>query len=297
MRYRILGPLTIEAAGVPLRIRSGRVSALLATLLLEANRTVPTERLIEAVWDWHAPPTARAQLTIVVSQLRRLLVRAGAPPTAVVTETAGYRLAASADEIDSLLFEQRVGEAERAAAAGAFPDAATKLRAALDLWRGPALAGLDGQLVQNAVTLLNERRAAVQFRRIELDFTLGRHESLVTELLGLVPTDPFNERLHTDLIIALYRSGRVTHALDVFGEFRRRLADGFGIEPGPRLATLHRQILNRDPVLDPPRWTAAPTAPEPAGRNEPDRPGRRPGGPPGHRRAGGLPGRLALIHI
>jgi DNA-binding SARP family transcriptional activator len=291
MRYRILGPLTIEAAGVPLRIRSGRVSALLATLLLEANRTVPTERLIEAVWDWHAPPTARSQLTIVVSQLRRLLARAGAPPTAVVTETAGYRLAASADEIDSLLFEQWVGEAERAAAAGAFPDAAARLRAALDLWRGPALAGTGGQLVQTAATLLNERRAAVRSRRIELDFTLGRHESLVTELVGLVYADPFNERLHTDLIIALYRSGRVTHALDTFAEFRRRLADEFGIEPSPQLAVLHRQMLNRDPVLDPPIGTASPTSPEPTGRNEPDRPGRRPGGPPGHRRVGGLPGR------
>ncbi|MBE1488600.1 AfsR/SARP family transcriptional regulator [Plantactinospora soyae] len=291
MRYRILGPLAIEAAGVPLRIRSARVSALLATLLLEANRTVPTDRLIEAVWEWHAPPTARSQLTIVVSQLRRLLARAGAPPTTVLTETAGYRLTASTHEIDALLFEQWVGDAERAMADGALADAAEGLRAALDLWRGPALTGMDGQVIQTAATLLAERRAAVQSRRIELDFALGRHDCLVTELVGLVSADPFNERLRTDLIIALYRSGRVTHALDAFGEFRRRLADEFGIEPSPQLVALHRQILNRDPVLDPPLGPASPTSPGPTGRNEPDRPGRRPGGPPGHRRTGGLPGR------
>ncbi|GIG91593.1 AfsR/SARP family transcriptional regulator [Plantactinospora endophytica] len=252
MRFRILGPLSVEVAGAPLRIRSARVATLLATLLLEANRTVPTDRLIEAVWGWHAPSTARSQLTIVVSQLRRLLVQAGAPGPVVFTDSAGYRLAATPVEVDALLFEQHVADAERAVVAGRPAEAVDWFRSALDLWRGPALAGVSGRLVETAGTLLAERRAAVRARCIELELALGRHADLVTELVGLAAGDPFNERFREDLVLALYRSGRVTEALAAYQSFRQRLADEVGIEPSPRLAALHRQILNRDPALDPP---------------------------------------------
>ncbi|MGX7671773.1 BTAD domain-containing putative transcriptional regulator [Plantactinospora sp. DSM 117369] len=322
MRFRILGPLSVEVAGAPLRIRSARVSTLLATLLLEANRTVPTERLVEAVWGWHAPPTARAQLRIVVSQLRRLLARAGVERPVVFTETAGYRLAATSHEVDVLLFEQHVAEAERAASTGRPAEAVGWFRSALDLWRGPALAGVPGHLVGTAGTLLAERRAAVRARCIELELALGRHADLVTELVGLAATDPFNERFRENLVLALYRSGRVTEALAAYQEFRQRLADEVGIEPCPRLAALHRRILNRDPALDLPATApdastravsqagpssepapatvpvgaqAAPGDPsatvvDPVGA-EPNRPGRRPGGPPARRRLAGRPSR------
>ncbi|MFY1691421.1 BTAD domain-containing putative transcriptional regulator [Plantactinospora sp. WMMB782] len=259
MRFRILGPLSVEIAGAPLRIRSARVSALLATLLLEANRTVPTERLIEAVWGWHAPATARSQLTIVVSQLRRLLARTGVPRPVVFTESAGYRLAATADELDVLLFERYVADADRAASTGRPVDAVGRYRSALDLWRGPVLAGVQGQLVSTAGTLLTERRAAVRARCIDLELALGRHADLVTELVGLAAADPFNERFRENLVLALYRCGRVTEALAAYQDYRQRLADEVGIEPGPRLAALHRQILNRDPVLDPPTTQPTPT--------------------------------------
>ncbi|GAB3974969.1 AfsR/SARP family transcriptional regulator [Plantactinospora veratri] len=250
MRFRILGPLSVEVAGAPLRIRSARVSTLLATLLLEANRTVPTDRLIEAVWGWHAPPTVRSQLTIVVSQLRRLLARDGSQRPVVLTETAGYRLAVTTDELDALLFERYVAEAERAASTGRPDEAVARLRSALDLWRGSALAGVPGQLVGTAATLLAERRAAIQARCVELELALGRHADLVTELVGLVAADPFNERFRENLVLALYRCGRVTEALTGLQDFRRRLADEVGIEPGPRLTELQHRILNRDPALD-----------------------------------------------
>ncbi|MDW5330083.1 BTAD domain-containing putative transcriptional regulator [Plantactinospora sp. KLBMP9567] len=329
MRFRILGPLSVEVAGAPLRIRSARVSTLLATLLLEANRTVPTERLVEAVWGWHAPPTARAQLRIVVSQLRGLLDQAGVERPVVFTETAGYRLAATSHELDALLFEQHVAEAERVASAGRPAEAVGRFRSALELWRGPALAGVPGQLVGTAATLLTERRAAVRARCIELELALGRHADLLAELVGLAVADPFNERFRENLVLALYRSGRVTEALAAYQEFRQRLADEVGIEPSPRLAALHRRILNRDPALDLPATTpdlsgaaaALPVAPgadpalvplpvpvpvpggtqavpgdpsatavDPVG-TEPNRPGRRPGGPPARRRLAGRPGR------
>ncbi|MDG4786242.1 transcriptional regulator [Micromonospora sp. WMMD1102] len=314
MRFRILGPLSVEIAGAPLRIRSARVSALLATLLLEANRTVPTERLIEAVWGWHAPATARTQLTIVVSQLRRLLARAGVPRPVVFTETAGYRLAATADELDVLLFERYVADADRAASTGRPAEAVSRYRCALDLWRGPVLAGVQGQLVSTAGTLLTERQAAIRARCIDLELALGRHADLVTELVGLAAADPFNERFRENLVLAFYRCGRVTEALAAYQDYRQRLADEVGIEPGPRLAALHRQILNRDPALDPSatatateamptRVDVAPTSPEtvpkelPAavaaagGGTESNRPGRRPGGPPARRRVAGRPTR------
>ncbi|AVT37991.1 AfsR/SARP family transcriptional regulator [Plantactinospora sp. BB1] len=311
MRFRILGPLSVEVAGAPLRIRSARVSTLLATLLLEANRTVPTDRLIEAVWGWHAPPTARSQLTIVVSQLRRLLARAGAQRPMVLTESAGYRLAVTTDELDALLFERYVAEAERAASTGRPAEAVARLRSALDLWRGSALAGVPGQLVGTAATLLTERRAAIRARCIELELALGRHADLVTELVGLVATDPFNERFRENLVLALYRCGRVTEALTGLQDFRRRLADEVGIEPGPRLTELQHRILNRDPALDlppeaplagPGASLAGPEAPlagpgaslaaaVDSGGTDANRPGRRPGGPPARRRVAGRPAR------
>ncbi|WP_422770305.1 BTAD domain-containing putative transcriptional regulator [Plantactinospora sp. WMMC1484] len=264
------------------------MSTLLATLLLEANRTVPTDRLIEAVWGWHAPSTARSQLSIVVSQLRRLLLRAGAPRPVVFTETAGYRLVVTVGEVDALLFEQHVTEAERAVAAGRPAEAVASFRSALGLWRGPALAGVGGGLVGTAATLLAERRAAIQARCIDLELALGRHADLVTELVGLIIGDPFNERLLERLVLALYRCGRVTEALATYQGFRQRLADEVGIEPGPRLAALHRRILNRDPALDPPVATLDPPAavhpPGVALRHRADDIGSRPEG------AGSQPG-------
>lgn len=274
MRCRILGTLAVEAADGPVPLRGGRVPALLATLLLDANRTVSTDRLVESLWGPTPPATARSQLTIVVSQLRRLLARAGADAPAVVTEGAGYRACVPAGELDALVFDRLAAEGDRAVAAGRPGDAADRFRAALALWRGPALPGIDSPVVRAAAELLTRRRTALRARCAELDLALGRPATVVTELSELVAEEPLDERLSATLMTALYRLGRAAEALDVFHGIRCRLADELGIEPGRQLAELHRRILNRDPALDAPAAPARPAA-------GPTRRRRRPGCPAG----------------
>ncbi|WP_229402266.1 AfsR/SARP family transcriptional regulator [Micromonospora okii] len=284
MRCAILGTLAVEAADGPVPLRGGRVSVLLATLLLDANRTVSTDRLIESLWSLSPPATARSQLTIVVSQLRRLLAGARADAPAVVTEGVGYRACVSATDLDALVFDRLAAEGDRAVADGRPEDAVDRFRAALALWRGPALPGLDSPVVRAAAELLTRRRTALRARCAELDLTLGRHASVVTELSELVADEPLDERLSASLMTALYRLGRAAEALDVFHGIRCKLADELGIEPGRQLTELHRRILNRDPALDAPAPPARPSRPTrgpcpgcPGGR------GTRRWSPPGYR--------------
>lgn len=140
----------MHAGGVEITIGSGRERTLLAVLLLHANRTVTVDRLVGAIWAETPPPGARNQLQGCVSRLRKRLATTG---LVIVTEPAGYRATASPGDIDLLEFRRLVGEARTAVVAGRQADAVAGYRAALDLWRGPALSGIDTGRVYAAVAL------------------------------------------------------------------------------------------------------------------------------------------------
>ncbi|MGN9907444.1 BTAD domain-containing putative transcriptional regulator [Phytohabitans sp. LJ34] len=245
MEFRILGPLeVVDAAGerCPLEPRQVR---LLAALLLAPGRTVTRESLVEALWDVGPPATAVQQLKNLVSGLRRRLADAGGG-SVIVADGPGYRIRLDTARLDRLEFTSRVEAVPSMVDDGRIADAAVELRAALSLWRGPALAGCAGGILVAAAARLDEERLAALEQCVDLELLLGRHHQLVAELTELVATHPTRERLVGQLMQALHRCGRSAEALDAFHRLRGRLADDLGIDPGAPLRDLYTAVLRDD---------------------------------------------------
>jgi YVTN family beta-propeller protein len=241
MRFRILGPLEVWEDGRELELGAGRHRALLVFLLLHAGEVISADRLVDELWEERAPSSAAKLVQGHVSRLRRVL-----PPDSIVTRDSGYLLRSGGS--DALDFEQLL-----AGAAGEPREAADKLREALALWRGPPLGEFEYERwAQPEIARLQELRLVALEERIEADLLLGGAERLVPELEALVAEHPLRERLRAQLMLALYRSGRQADALGTFTDARRRLVGELGIEPGPELQELQRQVLTQDPGLLPP---------------------------------------------
>jgi predicted ATPase/DNA-binding SARP family transcriptional activator len=245
-QFRLLGPLEVALDGEPVALGGQKQRALLATLLLEPNRIVSGDRLIDAVWGEIPPETARNTVQVYISQLRKHL-----PAGALQTAPPGYRLAVDPATVDVFEFVRLSDEGRSALASGDAAAAAETLRAALGLWRGPALADLASvPFAQTEILRLEEQRAAAAEDLIDADLALGRHDQLVAELEALVAEHPLRERLHAQLMLALYRAGRQADALNAYQRARATLVEELGIEPGDALRRLERAILAHDPSLD-----------------------------------------------
>jgi DNA-binding SARP family transcriptional activator/tetratricopeptide (TPR) repeat protein len=245
MDFRVLGPLEVRVGECQLALGGPKQRTLLALLLLRANRVASQEWLVDGLWDQAPPATAVAQIQALVSRLRRLVGR-----ERVLTQRPGYLLRVESGELDLALFEEQVAEARQAQEAGRLDGAAAGLQNALGLWRGAALGGATGPVVDAEAARLEELRLAALEARIEVDLERGRDGELVAELTGLVAGQPFRERLRGLLMVALYRAGRQADALAVHREGRRVLADELGLEPGRWLQQLERQVLAGDPALE-----------------------------------------------
>lgn len=248
MDYRVLGPLEVTCEGQPIEISGSRKRIVLSMLLFDADRVVSVSRLVAALWDAGPPATARNQVQICVSALRRQFVAAGAGDT-IVTRPPGYALRAGEDELDVRRFERYAARGRSAAAEGRATDAVRELREGLGLWRGPAAAGVDSRIVQVAATRLNESRLAVWEDCIALELELGRHRDLIGELTELVAEHPLRERLRAQLMLALYRAGRQADALASYRTARQTFADELGLDLSRELRDLEHAILDNDPTL------------------------------------------------
>jgi DNA-binding SARP family transcriptional activator len=244
MDFRILGPLEVEADARVLPIGSRQPRALLTILLLDANRVVSRDRLMEALWGDGPPERAANALQVYVSQLRKAL---GAD--VIVTQRRGYLVHVDHGTLDLERFESLVAESRPLEPAAA----ARLLREALSLWRGEPLADLaDVPYVEGERRRLEELRVGALEARVEADLALGRHAELVPELESLVREHWLRERLRGQLMLALYRCGRQAHALEVYRSGRRLLDEQLGLEPDDELQRLERAILNHDAALDSP---------------------------------------------
>ncbi len=252
IEFRILGPLELSADGRLLPLGSPKQRALLGLLLLHANETVSRDRLIEELWAEAPPATVGSALHVYLSRLRRLLDAAGTGG-ALVREAHGYRLRVASEQLDVNRFERLVGEGGEALAVGKADLAGERLRQALALWRGPALADLQSErFAIAAAARLEERRVAALEQRLEADLALGRDRELIGELEALVAEHPYRERPRAQLMLALYRSGRQAEALRAYQEARRTLVEELGIEPSVPLQRLEKAILNQHPSLEAP---------------------------------------------
>jgi DNA-binding SARP family transcriptional activator len=249
MRFEILGPLRVRAQTREAPVTAAREQVLLAMLLFNADNTVPLERLIDGLWSGEPPRNARSQLHSCVSRLRKHLTEGGLPGQVLVTDPAGYRLRADANAVDLLEFRALVVEARAAAVDQRRAEARNRYRAALALWRGPALAGIDRPAVRRAAAGLDEERARALEECIEVELALGGAGELVSELTDLVHEYPYRESLHAALMLALYRADRQADALAAYQRIRRTLVAELGQEPAPALRELHQRILSGDQTL------------------------------------------------
>ncbi|WP_051415694.1 AfsR/SARP family transcriptional regulator [Nocardiopsis sp. CNT312] len=244
----MLGPLEISGAE-RLRVPPGRQQVVLAALLLELGRVVSTDALVDALWVSDPPETARTQVQICVSRLRKLLRPLGA---VIDTRSPGYLLRAEPGTVDVHLFRSAVRDAEILVKEGRTEDAAACLREAVGLWRGPALSGIDAEVLRTKAVRLDEDRVDAIETHLELELGLGLHARLAGEIPSLVEQYPLRERLRSLLMLALYRSGRQAEALRVYRSGRDLFIEELGLEPGAELRSLEAAILNGDPSLDAP---------------------------------------------
>ncbi|WP_020519283.1 AfsR/SARP family transcriptional regulator [Catelliglobosispora koreensis] len=228
LEFGVLGPLLIRRDGAPVELSSAMLRRLTAILLAKAGIALTADTLIDALWDGSPPPTARKTLQVYVHRLRQAL---GGEET-VPRGPDGYRLCLDQGSLDAQEFLDLLAKAE------AGQDPAGSLRAALNLWRGPAFAGV------NDTVLLAEHSSWLEEQRlVALQTLAGLGPGLVKELTEAAAAHPYREALHARLMIALYHDGRQADALEVYRRIREQLAQDLGIDPGPELRETHEQVL------------------------------------------------------
>jgi predicted ATPase/DNA-binding SARP family transcriptional activator len=253
VEFGLLGPLEVRSGDALVDIRRGLPRTILTMLLLRRGETVSTDLLADTLWGDAQPINPANALQTQISYLRKSLA-IHATTRLILTRPGGYALDVERGAIDACRFE----EAVLAASQHDLGDVASvragleSLDEAIALWRGPALADVEGEefAIGEAARLEELRLVAFELRN-GLGLALGRHQGLIADLLSLVGEHPFREKLHEQLMLALYRSGRQTEALRAFTNARNALVDELGIEPGSGLRELERRILDQDPSLMP----------------------------------------------
>ena len=221
-------------------------------LLIHANQTLSSERLIDELWGEQPPASAAKTLQVHISRVRKALGQpaGGDGDGVVLTREHGYELRVDSGGVDALRFERLVDEARGELAAGRVDRAASLLEEALSLWRGPPLAEFAYErFAQAEIAPLDELRVGALEEFLEAKLALGGHAEVVGELGALIAEHPYRERLRSQLMLALYRCDRQAEALQAYQDARRKLVEELGIEPGERLRDLERAILAQDPEL------------------------------------------------
>lgn len=257
MEIQVLGPLSADVNGVSIVPTAGKPRQILALLAFYPGRVMPVPTLMEEIWGTGMPQSAMTTMQTYILQLRRRLGTAmgpDAPGTAkevLVTRHGGYLLQIPQESVDVHRYEQLVAAGQSAFESGDDLRSADLFRDALAMWQGPALVDVRvGPILEIEVMRLEESRLVTVERRIDADLRLGRHAELLAELTDLIARHPQHEGLHSQAMVALYRSGRQATALDVYRRLRGRLIEELGVEPSPQLQRLHQAMLTVDPVLD-----------------------------------------------
>ena len=246
MEFRILGPLEAVANGQTVALGGAKQRALLTLLLIHANETISTDRLIDDLWGERPPATAAKTVQVHISRLRKALDDS----SLILTREHGYTLAIDREALDANRFERLIGEGGGELAAGHPDQAVPALTSALALWRGAPLSDLAHEpFAQSEIGRLEDLRLAALEQLIEAKLELGRHAEVVGRLEALIAEHPYRERARAQLMLALYRCDRQADALQAYQDARRTLVDELGIEPGQRLRDLERAILAQDEAL------------------------------------------------
>ena len=253
IKFRLLGEVDALLDGRPIDVGHARQRCVLAALLVDADRPVGADELVERAWAGRPPQHARSALSGYVSRLRSVL--AADPEIRLERRGGGYRLTVDPATVDLHRFTGLLGQAEQQRDhGGPGPHPLDLLTEALELWRGPALGELDTPWANAQRSALDAARHGATLDRNDLALDVGRHTTMLADLLADADAHPLDERLTGQLMLALYRCGRQADALRRYQELRRALAEELGADPGPALQRLHRKILAADPEL---AWTGS----------------------------------------
>jgi SARP family transcriptional regulator, regulator of embCAB operon len=248
--FGVLGPLQMSVDGKLVSLGGRKQRAVLAMLVVNRNRPVGIDRLIDAVWGEWPPPGVRASLHAYVSKLRRLFGSAGADSgAALASAPPGYRLPVAKSACDSGRFISEKVAGVRAASTGQFEEASRRLSAALAEWRGQVLEDLcDFEFVQIVANALVEEKLLAHTARAEAEIACGRGDAVIGELESLIEEHPYREPLWAQLISAYYVAKRQTEALETYRRLNATLSRDLGIDPDPSIQALHERILRQEPL-------------------------------------------------
>lgn len=262
MEINLLGPLEILRDGVALTPSAPKLRTVFSLLVVQANKVVRTDQIIDEVWEENPPTSVTTTLQTYIYQLRKLLrlavpaekrvpAEGGRGTASLRTSPYGYVLALAPDALDSVRFKQFVDQGRSEIESGAFSAAAKTLTGALRLWRGAPLVDVcRGPALQTEILRLEEMHKNALEDRIDAELQLGRHHELLGELTRLAAQRPTDEGLQARLMLALYRAGRRSEALKVYLRARGALATELGLDPSSTLQQLHHAVLTADPNLD-----------------------------------------------
>ncbi|SCL14786.1 DNA-binding transcriptional activator of the SARP family [Micromonospora nigra] len=250
MEVRVLGPVEVVVHGRPVRLAKRQHRLIMGILSIQANRAVPSARLVELLWGDRAPARPRAVLHSRLSELRAVLRTAGGVTVqqAIVTGDDGYTLRIPNRMVDAHLFEALVAESRTMNSDMQLRD---KLRQALRLWRGSILGGWSSTGPTDALLRsLESARLTAAEDLYEAELRLGNHTSITDEITALSAAHPTRDRLTAAAMLALHRAGRSAEAIGVYHQRRVWLASELGVDPAPALRHLHVAVLRHDPALN-----------------------------------------------
>jgi SARP family transcriptional regulator, regulator of embCAB operon len=249
VEFGVLGPLQMSIGGALVPLGTPKQRAVLAVLIVNANRPVDIDVLIGAAWNQRPPAGARATLHAYISNLRRLMSSAGIDRALLASAPPGYRLAIGQDQYDLGRFRTQKDAGLHAAAAAEFEQASRQMSDALSQWRGPFLEDLrDFQFVETLATAFDEEKVVAHTAHVEAEIACGRPHTVIMELETLIAEHPYREPLWAQLITAYYLADRQSDALDAYLRLKTRLAEDLGIDPGAKLRELYEQVLRQEPV-------------------------------------------------
>jgi DNA-binding SARP family transcriptional activator len=253
----VLGPLKLTEDSLDFTPTARKLRQVLSLLVVNESNFVSASSLIYELWPERPPKSALTTLQTYILHLRKMFATAlGVPQQEVSREVLrtrgnGYLLQLDGDYLDLREYRRLQGEAEDAFANSDDQRAIRIWRWTESLWQGSALIDVDhGPLLAAEVAVLEQARMTMLERRIDAELRLGQHQGLLSELAGLTARHPFHEGLQTHYMIALYRSGRRTQALDAYQHLRRSMVDELGLEPSPKLQKLLQDMMVCDPALD-----------------------------------------------
>ncbi|WP_433260442.1 AfsR/SARP family transcriptional regulator [Actinosynnema sp. CS-041913] len=266
VEFRLLDDIQALIAGETVDIGHTRQRTVLAALLVDANRVVPVDQLVDRVWGEHRLPARPANtVQTYISLLRRAL--AGAEDVTIAWRSNGYQLSVDPAAVDLHLYRDLI---DRARGTEDDAHAVSLFKRAFGLWRGQPFGVLDTSWLTSVRAALEEERYNAQLDLTDVQLRSGHHAELLTELSDRVALHPLDERLTGQLMLALYRSGRQADALRHYERIRRRLVDELGADPSQPLRSLHQRMLAAHPDLAAPeRRTTTSTAPAPMPRQLP----------------------------